>query len=140
METVSAAQPSPAGEPARSSSVVILQRLEGLAVALLTAALYARTGASWGLFAALWLVPDLSLLGYLASPCRGARIYNALHNYLLPGLLALCALLLHARGPLLAIALIWANHIGIDRMLGYGLKFAEGFRYTHLGRIGNKAA
>jgi hypothetical protein len=35
------------------------------------------------------------------------------------------------------IALIWANHIGIDRMLGYGLKYAEGFRFTHLGRIGN---
>lgn len=109
-------------------------------MALLTAALYARTGASWWLFAALWIVPDLGLLGYLASPCRGARSYNALHTYLLPGLLALAALLTRASAPLIPIALIWANHIGIDRMLGYGLKYAEGFRFTHLGRIGNSRA
>ena len=42
-----------------------LLRLEGLAVAAVTAVLYARTGASWWLFAALWLMPDLSMLGYL---------------------------------------------------------------------------
>jgi hypothetical protein len=135
------ALPQPAAaQPARSSSVIILLRLDGLAVALLTAALYAHTGASWWLFAGLWLVPDLSLLGYLASPCRGARAYNAFHTYLLPALLALAALLFHARGPLLPIALIWANHIAIDRMLGYGLKYAEGFRFTHLGRIGNQTS
>jgi Domain of unknown function (DUF4260) len=127
-------------QPARTSSVIILLRLEGLGVALLTATLYARTGASWWLFAALWIVPDLSLLGYLASPCLGARTYNALHTYVLSALLALAALLLHACGPLLPIALIWANHIGIDRMLGYGLKYAEGFRFTHLGRIGKESA
>jgi hypothetical protein len=140
MGTVSAPHAFPAGLPSRTSSVVLLLRLEGLAAALLTATLYARTGASWWLFAALWIAPDLGLLGYLASPCRGARAYNALHTYLLPGLLALFALLLHARGPLLPIALIWTNHIGIDRMLGYGLKYAEGFSFTHLGRMGKNEA
>ena len=34
----------------------------------------------------------------------------------------------------LAIALIWANHIGVDRLLGFGLKYADGFGYTHLDR------
>ena len=140
MATASAFPQPGAAQPARSSTVIALLRLEGLAVALLTAALYARTGASWWLFAALWIAPDLSLLGYLASPCRGARIYNAFHTYLLPGLLALVALLAHAQGLLIPIALIWANHIAIDRMLGYGLKYAEGFSYTHLGRIGKKTA
>jgi hypothetical protein len=114
--------------------VVRLLRLEGLAVAVLTALLYARTGTSWWLFAALWLAPDLSMLGYLASPCRGARVYNAIHTYLLPALLGLSALLLHAHNLLLPIALIWANHIAVDRALGYGLKYAEGFGWTHLGR------
>ncbi len=122
--------------PARSSSVVLLLRMEGLAVAVITALLYARTGASWWLFAALWLTPDLSMLGYLASPCRGARVYNAFHTYLLPMLLALASLVLHARGLLLPIALIWINHISVDRAIGYGLKYAEGFRWTHLGRVG----
>jgi len=121
------------------SSVVFLQRVEGLAIALVTAVLYARTGASWWLFEALWLVPDLSLLGYLGRTCRAARIYNTFHVYLLPGVLGLMGLLLHANGVLPA-ALIWANHIGVDRALGYGLKFSDGFQWTHLGRIGRHQA
>lgn len=125
--------------PARRSSIVILLRLEGLAVAVISALLYARTGTSWWLFAALWLAPDLSMLGYLAGPCRGARVYNAFHTYLLPGLLAIVALALHSHG-LLPVALIWANHIGVDRMLGYGLKYGDGFGYTHLGRVGKRVA
>jgi hypothetical protein len=40
---------------------------------------------------------------------------------------------------LLPVALIWANHIGVDRLLGYGLKYAEGFGWTHLGRQGKQA-
>jgi hypothetical protein len=38
-----------------------------------------------------------------------------------------------------AVAGVWAAHIGLDRMLGYGLKYAAGFGYTHLGRIGREA-
>ena len=34
---------------------------------------------------------------------------------------------------------LWLAHIGIDRALGYGLKYATGFSYTHLGRIGKDA-
>lgn len=116
-------------------SVVVYLRLEGLAVAAISFALYARTGANWWLFAALWLVPDLSMLGYLSRPCRGARIYNAFHSYLLPAVLALSSWLLHAPA-VLPFALIWINHIGVDRLLGYGLKYSDGFAYTHLGRIG----
>jgi hypothetical protein len=40
----------------------------------------------------------------------------------------------------LSIAMIWLAHIGFDRALGYGLKYAAGFTFTHLGRIGRKAA
>ena len=79
------------------------------------------------------------MLGYLDRPCRGARIYNAVHSYVVPGALALCALLLHAH-TLLPFALIWANHIGVDRLLGYGLKYSDGFGFTHLGRLGKHSA
>ena len=37
-----------------------------------------------------------------------------------------------------AVALIWLAHIGIDRALGYGLKYEAGFGFTHLGRIGRQ--
>jgi hypothetical protein len=40
----------------------------------------------------------------------------------------------------LSIAMIWLAHIGFDRALGYGLKYSVGFGFTHLGRIGAKAA
>ncbi len=140
MATVPAVHDPSYPAPERLSSVVLLQRLEGLAAAAVSAVLYARTGTNRWLFAALWLAPDLSMLGYLASPCTGARIYNAYHNYVAPALLALGAVLLHLHGLWLPIALIWINHIGVDRMLGYGLKYGEGFGFTHLGRLGKKRA
>jgi hypothetical protein len=122
-----------------TGSVLTLLRLEGLAVAAVSAVLYARIGASWWLFAALWLTPDLSMLGYLAGSCWGARSYNAVHSFVLPCVLALSALLLGAPA-LLPFALIWLNHIGVDRLMGYGLKYSDGFGFTHLGRLGKRKA
>lgn len=123
--------------PAVAPPVLIFLRLEALAVAVVTGLLYARSGASWWLFAALWLLPDLSMLGYLASPCWGARAYNAAHTYVTPATLAVAGLLLH-QPQVIPFALIWANHIGVDRLLGYGLKYPQGFGWTHLGRLGKR--
>lgn len=116
-------------------NVRIFLRLEGLAVAAVTALFYARAGASWWLFAALWLAPDLSMAGYLGGPKLGARIYNAIHSYVTPATLAAMAILLksYALSP---YAFIWINHIGVDRLMGYGLKYPQGFGFTHLGRVG----
>jgi hypothetical protein len=122
-------------DPIAGSHVQILLRLEGLAVGVVSALFYARTGTSWWLFAALWLLPDLSMLGYLSGPKLGARIYNAIHSYVTPGTLAASAILL--KGPeLLPYAFVWINHIGVDRLMGYGLKYPQGFVWTHLGRLG----
>ena len=138
--------PSSAAQVSASSSgigvhgtVRTLLRLEGLTVAAVSAILYARTGASWWLFAALWLVPDLSMLGYRAGSCWGARCYNVVHAYVVPLILGVTALLLHA-DRLLPFALIWINHIAVDRLLGYGLKYSNGFGWTHLGRLGKQQA
>ena len=125
--------------PITGSHVQVLLRLEGLAAVALSAVFYARTGASWWLFAALWLAPDLSLLGYLAGPKLGARIYNAIHSYVTPATLAVVGLLLGSQA-LLPYALIWMNHIGVDRLLGYGLKYQAGFRFTHLGKLSGRRA
>ncbi|AGO54910.1 DUF4260 family protein [Serratia plymuthica] len=63
--------------------------------------------------------------------------YNLAHSYIGP---ALCALLFVLFPQLfwLMTALIWCVHIGFDRTLGYGLKYAKGFAYTHLGRLNDK--
>jgi hypothetical protein len=126
-------QPKPAG----ICTVVPFLRLEGLAAAALSAVYFAHTGASWWLFAALWIAPDLSMLGYLAGPNWGARLYNAIHSYVTPATLAISAILLHSPA-LVPIALIWINHIGVDRLMGWGLKYPTGFGWTHLGKMGKQ--
>ncbi|RDV05455.1 DUF4260 domain-containing protein [Undibacter mobilis] len=116
----------------------LLVRAEGAALLAIAVLLYARTGESWWLFAALFLAPDLSFAGYLGGPRLGAIAYNCLHTLIAPAALGVAGLLL-AKTLVIALALIWAAHIGFDRVLGYGLKYAAGFGFTHLGRIGRDA-
>ena len=113
-------------------------RLEGLALFAGVTLLYAVWGGSWWIYAILFLVPDLSFAGYLAGPRAGAIIYNAAHSYMAPMTLMITGFAIEA--PLvLSIAMIWLAHIGIDRALGYGMKYVTGFGFTHLGRIGRAA-
>ena len=115
-----------------------LLRLEGLALFMGMTLLYAVWDGSWWIYAILFLVPDLSFLGYLAGPRVGAFFYNAAHSYLAP--MALMTAGFALASPLaLSIATIWLAHIGFDRALGYGLKYSAGFGFTHLGRIGRNA-
>jgi Domain of unknown function (DUF4260) len=112
-----------------------LLRIEG-ALALCAGVLaYAALGGTWGWFAALFLVPDLSLLGYLAGRRVGAFVYNVGHSAIGPAILAALGWLTGATLPLL-VAAIWIAHVGFDRALGYGLKYGSAFGDTHLGRIG----
>lgn len=103
----------------------LMLRLEGLAVLAAGCVLYQRFHAGhWGQFALLFLAPDVSLLAYVGGARRfSSAVYNAFHNYLIPVALAAIA-------P--KIALIWICHIGFDRLAGYGLKYEDSFRSTHI--------
>ena len=122
-----------------TGSVRWLLRVEGLVVFI--AALFAnsRWGLGWGTFALYFLVPDVSFLGYLAGSRVGAFTYNLAHSYL-SAIICLMAGLLLPAPVFLATGIIWCAHIGFDRALGYGLKYSQGFSYTHLGLIGKHAA
>jgi hypothetical protein len=112
-----------------------LLRLEHAAMALAALVAYQFSGGSWWLFAALILVPDISMAGYLVNPKAGAWCYNAVHSWIAPVMLWLVALA--SGSPLLTqFAIILVAHIAIDRTLGYGLKRESGFHDTHLGAIG----
>jgi hypothetical protein len=112
-------------------------RFEGAALLIGAAFFYWRFDGSLLWFAVLFFAPDLSFLAYLVSPRVGAVAYNALHATLGPvALLALADLTSASRVE--AIALIWLAHVGFDRALGYGLKYATAFSDTHLGRIGRQ--
>ncbi|MFL9927494.1 DUF4260 domain-containing protein [Herbaspirillum lusitanum] len=113
-------------------------RVEGLLVLAGAALFFSTSGFGWGTFFLYLLVPDISLLGYLAGPKIGALSYNLAHSYIGPLACLLSGFWLTL--PLLSCAgLIWAAHVGLDRALGYGLKYAQGFHDTHLGKIGRGA-
>lgn len=118
-----------------AGGVRLILRIEGLVVLFSGVWAYARFGASWTTFAVLFLVPDLSWLGYLVGPKVGAATYNSGHSYI-GAVGCLVFGVLQSRPTVLAAGLIWCTHIGFDRALGYGLKYSTGLQYTHLGRIG----
>jgi hypothetical protein len=111
-----------------------LLRLEGAAVFLLALLLYRELAFGWLWFVLLFFFPDLSLLGYFAGARLGAVLYNSVHTYVLPAGLWASGFVLESRLAM-ALGLIWAAHIGADRALGFGLKYAEGRRPTHLQRV-----
>lgn len=120
-----------------TGGVRLLLRLEGLTLFAGMTLLYAAWGGSWTLYLLLFLAPDLCFLAYLSDARFGAMVYNAAHSYMAP--VTLMTLGFGFASPLtLSIALIWLAHIGIDRALGYGLKYSAGFGFTHLGRIGRQ--
>lgn len=106
-------------------------RIEGLALFGATTAAYFALEAPLWLFLVLALAPDLSMLGYLAGPRIGSQLYNAFHTYTAPVALGAAGLVLGVP-PLAWVALVWAAHIGVDRAVGYGLKYPTGFKHTHL--------
>jgi hypothetical protein len=74
------------------------------------------------------------MLGYLFNNKVGALIYNAFHTYIITTIVIFCGLIL-TNPTVLAIGLIWTAHIGMDRMIGYGLKYPTAFKDTHLNRV-----
>ena len=97
-------------------------------------ALFFHADQPWWLLVALALAPDASFLAYLAGPRPGAVAYDLAHTYAFPVALGAVAVLAE-REWALGIALVWLTHIGVDRAIGYGLKYPSAFRDTHLQRV-----
>lgn len=112
----------------------LLLRLEG--VALLAAAVFAyfAQGRPLWAFLVFLLAPDLSAVGYVFGPRIGSAVYNLAHITLWPLVLGVLGWRLGWSWAT-AAALIWLAHIGMDRMLEYGLKYPDAFRHTHFDNI-----
>ena len=110
----------------------MLLRVEGACIFGSTIWAYSRFDQSWWTFAGLLLVPDLGMAGYLANTSVGAVLYNLVHTET-PPILLLCTALARDNKTVAGLALCWLAHIGMDRMLGYGLKYGSSFAHTHLG-------
>lgn len=110
-------------------------RLEGAVLLAGSLIAYSATRQAWWLVPVTILLPDLLMVGYLGGTRLGAQLYNLAHSTALPA--AAVGLGWWQGKPLvLALGLTWLAHIGIDRLLGYGLKYDDHFRHTHLGHLG----
>lgn len=112
----------------------LLLRLEGLVLFACAIALYLREDYSILALVILFLAPDLSFLGLAGGPRLGAVAYDAAHTYVGPILLASVSAIAEWDAGV-TLGLIWLAHIGIDRALGYGLRYPDAFRETHLQRV-----
>jgi hypothetical protein len=118
-----------------AASPMLWLRIEGLALLIASAAVYAALQLNGWIFALLFFTPDLAMLGYLRNPRLGALGYNLIHNYGV-SLAVLGLSLLTNWTPGIMLGLILTAHISFDRLFGYGLKYTTAFGDTHLGKVG----
>jgi hypothetical protein len=116
----------------------ILLKLEELLLAVLSVWLFSRAGLAWWWFPALFLAPDLSIVGYAAGPRIGAAAYNLVHHKAVAVIVFLLGTWLPSPGFQAAGAIL-LGHSSLDRVLGFGLKYPDSFGHTHLGLIGRAA-
>lgn len=112
-------------------------KLEELGQFLLSILLFSYLNFEWWIFPICILLPDISMIGYLFNTKIGALLYNIFHHKLLGILIIALGFFLDI--PLLELSgIILFGHSAMDRIFGYGLKFSDDFKHTHLGWIGKK--
>ncbi|OWR15006.1 DUF4260 domain-containing protein [Chryseobacterium sp. VAUSW3] len=115
----------------------ILLKLEYVSLFLIGVLAFIQTGISWWWFAAMFFLPDLSMLGYMAGSKAGAFFYNIFHHFTV-GILCFVVGKYLGSDYLTVAGIILFTHSAFDRILGYGLKYPNGFHNTHLGIIGHQ--
>jgi hypothetical protein len=114
-------------------TTLILEELSLFLLAMI--AFYFQSAYAWWLFPVCILLPDLSMLGYMAGNRIGAFVYNFFHHKGLAIIIYLLGFCYHNEALLFTGIILFA-HSSMDRMFGYGLKYVTGFKDTHLGQIG----
>ncbi|MGL2965092.1 DUF4260 domain-containing protein [Flavobacterium sp. XGLA_31] len=112
-------------------------QLEEAGLFLLGIFMFSQLSFAWWWFLILILAPDVSMIGYVFGNKTGAVSYNLFHHRGIAVLIYLLGTITVNHG-LQLIGIILLAHASMDRMLGYGLKYEKGFKYTHLGEIGKK--
>ena len=93
---------------------------------------FSQLNFSWWWYLALFLAPDLSMLGYLVNTKVGAVAYNLAHHKAVAIGFWLVGFKL-ANEPLMFAGILLFGHSSFDRLFGYGLKYNDAFKHTHLG-------
>lgn len=119
------------------NETVIWQRVEGAIVFVAAGAIFFLQdgGFVWWVALAAFFGPDVSFAAYAFGSRIGALGYNLLHIYGF-GAGTLTLGIAVDSVTFAQLGALWLAHSGLDRLLGYGLKSSSGFRFTHLGVIG----
>ncbi len=96
--------------------------------------LYTILPYPWWLFLALFLTPDIGMLGYIFNSKIGAITYNIFHHKGVAILIYLAGIFTPNTILQLCGVILFA-HASFDRILGYGLKYEKGFKFTHLSEV-----
>ncbi|HEX6982161.1 MAG TPA: DUF4260 domain-containing protein [Balneolaceae bacterium] len=112
-----------------------LVRIEEFAMFLLTVLAFAQTEFAWWWFPLLILAPDVSMIGYAFNNKTGATVYNIFHHKA-TAIGVFIAGYITGTPWLELVGVILFAHSSMDRIFGYGLKFSDSFKHTHLGKIG----
>lgn len=126
--------PSSPGARRALSLPRVLLHLEGAAVFIAAVAVYFLLGLPLWAFLVFLLAPDLSAVGYLFGTRNGSIVYNLAHTIVWPVMLGVLGWWLGWSWAA-PVSLIWLAHIGMDRMVGYGLKYPDAFKHTHLDEV-----
>lgn len=113
----------------------IVLKIEELAMLTLGITGFYLLSFSWWWFIGLFFLPDIGLLGYLVNDRIGAFIYNIFHHKGIAITIFLMGFFLKNEMTQL-MGIILFTHSCFDRVFGYGLKYEQGFKFTHLGEIG----
>lgn len=113
----------------------LILKMEELALFFLGLFGFIYLDFAWWWFPLLFFAPDIGMIGYAFGPKIGAVIYNLFHHKGLAVLIWIIGFSLQNEYFQLIGVILFA-HAAFDRILGYGLKYERGFKFTHLGEIG----
>lgn len=111
-----------------------LLKLEYVAILVLSLLLFSQLDYQWWMYVLFFLVPDIGMVGYVVNTKVGAFTYNFTHHYatavacLLVGFTFSIPVVIFAGTILL-------GHSAFDRLLGYGLKYSDSFKHTHINHL-----
>lgn len=109
-------------------------KLEELFQFILGIYLFSTLSYAWWWFLVLILLPDIGMLGYLINTKIGAVTYNIFHHKGLAIVIFLVGIYFEIEVVQLT-GIILFSHASLDRIFGYGLKYADHFKNTHLGSL-----
>ena len=112
----------------------IFLRIEGFVLFIIASIMFFNQNGSWILYIALLFLPDIGMTGYIMNTKLGAITYNLFHTTSIP-LILLIIFFVTQQYSLLIFGFVWLAHIGMDRVAGFGLKYTDNFKHTHIQEV-----